>query len=379
MQRGERQVWLLYNSFAADCRGMYSRLRTSLKQRKHGQRRTHRQRGGAAWNYISNTDRLTIWKTLIPKELEFVFKPAFSDNRKESASRYITLLERQDELFDFSVKAISAKINANLSDQADVIAKTTTNTDTTLFEFIDDIGNLIYFNAPAEDGTKKTKIQQIKKEKLIDLLLYPATVQNSFMQELANVCISIKSEPGILTDIKDSDDLKILRAKRYNTLAQANAYLTTGSPLRDGFFASQSIKDFDVAMATNRTSKETGFWNQFVFGIFDVNMDTINDRRTLSYGQLAAFVFQKYRDNTSPDTLKSDILKELSRKNMSETYTELKTNDSYRPDWSELTKDVVPGLTMLNVLQNISLEQLQFIVHLIYTIQKKEKEKEPTP
>ena len=193
------------------------------------------------------------------------------------------------------------------------------------------------------------------------------------MQELANVCISIKSEPSILTDIQTNDDLKILRAKRYNTLAQANAYLTTGAPLRDGFFASQSIKDFDVAMATNRTSKETGFWNQFVFGIFDVNMDAITDRRTLSYGKLAAFVFQKYRDNTSPDTLKSDVLTELSRKNDSKTYTETNTNDSYRPDWSELSKDVVPGLTMLKVLQNISLEQLQFIVHLIYTIQKKEK------
>ena len=189
------------------------------------------------------------------------------------------------------------------------------------------------------------------------------------------MCISIKSEPSILTDIQGSDDLKTLRAKRYSTLAQANAYLTTGVPLRDGFYASQSIKDFDVEMATNRTDKATGFWNQFVFGIFDVKMDEITNRRNLSYGQLAAFIFQKYNATTTSDTLKSDVLKELSRKDASETYTEANTNEQYRPDWSELTKEVVPGLTMLKVLQNISLEQLQFIVHLIYTIQKKDKEK----
>lgn len=305
--------------------------------------------------------------------------PGFSDSKAissapDAASRYITLVERQDELFDLSVKAIAKKINVDLSNEADIIAKVSENTASTLYNFIDDIGNLIYFNAPEEKGQTKTKIQQIKKEKLIDLLLYPATVQNSFIQELANVCIAIKADPDILTDIRGSDDLKLLRAKRYSTLAQANTFLTTGAPLRDGFYASQYITDFNKEMGTDRTNKETGFWNQFVSGIVNVKDDTIY--RTLPYGKLAAFVFHTYRENESPDTLKSDVLKELSRKDTSETYTESKTNDSFRPDWSELSKEVVPGLTMLKVLQNIDLEQLQFIVHLIYTIQKKEKEKE---
>ena len=151
----------------------------------------------------------------------------------------------------------------------------------------------------------------------------------------------------------------------------------TGHKLRDGFFASQFIRDFETAMATNRTAKDTGFWNQFVFGCFDFDIEPITDRRSLPYGLLAAFVFQKYRDNTDPAALKSEILTAISRKSESSTFTEAGTNDAYRPDWSELTKEVVPGLTMLKVLQNISLEQLQFIVHLIYLIQQKEPASSP--
>jgi len=300
-----------------------------------------------------------------------VFNPGFGSG-PESVSRYITAVERQDELFDIAVKAIAASINIDLSKQEDVISKAATE-NPELYAFLDDIGNLIYFNAPPETGSTKTKLQQIKHEKLIDLLLYPASAQNRFMQDLAEACVSMKSDPSILTDIQRSDDLKQLRAKRYNTLAQANALLTTGAPLRDGFYPSQFIKDFDVAMATNRTAKAEGFWNQFVFGCFDFNIEPIADRRSLPYGQLAAFVFQKYRDNTDASTLKADVLNTISRKSESTTFTQAGTNDLYRPDWPELTKEVVSGLTMLKVLQNISLEQLQFIVHLIHVIQQKEQ------
>jgi hypothetical protein len=93
------------------------------------------------------------------------------------------------------------------------------------------------------------------------------------------------------------------------------------------------------------------------------------------YSELAAYIFHHY--NKKEKDLKSRVLKALCTKETSTTVNEatLKVDPQFSkyPNFDQLNGEVVTGLTMLQVLQNINIEQLQFIVHLIYLIESTEK------
>jgi hypothetical protein len=359
---------------------MYPSVRTTLKARHQNQGRRHtlkNQKGGAPWEYIGPS-RKDMWSRVLPEDLKFVLNAGFLGTETNSVQNYITIVERQDELFVCALKAIYNTLGLPESPTEEQIIAASKETNETnkasLIEYIYDVYRLIRFTDPTSSPgpDARQKVAQIKNEPLTDLLLNPMRVQNRFIQDLAAICIQQKQDPTILS-ILTTDLLKTTRAKRYNASIQVNAYETTSVESRDGFYVSQQISEFKAACNVNKTTenKTPSFWEDFVTS--SVTSPTIPDNlRQLPYGILAGYIFNKYKESSVAD-LKQTVLTGLARKEESSIFTEeKKEKDPSLPDWVELSKEILLGLPLLKVLQNMDLTQLQFITHLIATIQKNE-------
>jgi hypothetical protein len=382
-------------------------LRTTLKQQRHHQSTRHTRRvqhGGAAWASIA-PERLEKWTAaLADTGLEFVLNDAWKAGEK-AAELYVKLVAEQDTLFDAAVKCMYAEFGIADPTEAAIIAAVTTPGDkSAIFAYLDDAEMLLSFKKSGVSSREaKTKIQQIKAEGLLALLLNPARVRNTFIHDLAAICVAQKADPTILTQVTD-EALKNLRINRYEVLTEGNALTQTGAQLRDGYFVMQKISTFRADLGVDATTgKADRFWSTFLTNCANSNTATVTgflqkysniegttlraivgDQGGLPYAALAAFIYNIYA--TMGGDLTTNVLTTISTATKSDTlgiakaantgiYTLSASTariDAEFPDASELNKDVVAGLTLGQVLSNINLRQLQFIAHLCKAIELNE-------
>lgn len=372
-------------------------LRTTLKQQRHQSarqtRRAHRlgpgdagavQRGGAKWKSIEDPTRKAIWDEVLPAELKFVTSDWATED--DSVQKYITIVANQDALFNAAVKCMYKSIGvADPATEEDILDKykvVPAGEKEGLFEYLHDVEELINFRRADEPGSAatRTKIQQIEKEDLLQLLLNPTRAENSFMKELASVCITQKGDPTILEKAASDPNIKSVRYLKYLTTAEGNTLLQTGAHLRDGFHVAHKMNEFSNALGINVTEKSGTFWDIFVTGCIDPNIGKFKepDVRKTFYSVIAAKIYSVYA-TTDAAGLLSAVLRTIPLKDNPASSTTLtgyiassSSPDSRFPDAAELDKIVIEGLTLKQLIASIDLAQLQFIVHLCKTIELNE-------
>ena len=366
-----------------------------------GRRRTAKvQRGGAAWANINNKD---IWKTILPGKLIDI--PLTLDNKKTSSDRqenvhamgeWLECIEKQDEIFEALLNYFtqtllnipngkhwsSIYITKNISMINDPAQKNRLN------EYINDVERMVNFNTVTTSGPDKlayTKLEDIKNqpsESLASLLIFPKRLSNIFINSLANLFITLKLDDTILQQINDSkgplqDDSVKLIAEQFESNIRGNAFLQTARALRDGFYLGQTKGDFGDVLY-NRGNAPT-FLQELISHLYNY--------RNIQAGQ----IFTELDADGNPEPLKEYTWARLAahiffvykyvgkEKNILEFFTKKVSNTSlgpaersYTPN-SEYDNVRIRGVTTLDILQSwMYVEQLQFMLHLFYTIGKNE-------
>jgi len=374
---------------------MYSRLRTTLR-RKSSSDGTRKQRGGAT--FAGRID----WK-----ELDKTAGLAFLKTGITTVDQYFTLVEQQDEFMNVVMDRIYN--NVGLTDLASrtedaIVAKVgLTNSNKTIpltiLEVLTTTEQCISLTNPTGGGgtlDTKRKLEQIRKEvnaNCLELLVNPAQLQNSFIRELATLCILLKNNAYKL----DSDALKRTRALRLEAISESNAYATTSSFLRDGFHAAQNIGAFRSILGHGKGDITKGFWYKVLSDITP-NPTNQGDEKWVYYTKI---ILQTYKAGV-PD-LKTAVLAAINTGIKTELQVPAPTTASPFGRWSATSTRAAAGaadaaengrlenepgkptanldqtiggtaVTLKKILSKISMGDLHFILHLCYTIKKIEPE-----
>jgi hypothetical protein len=212
----------------------------------------------------------------------------------------------------------------------------------------------------------------------------PAQLQNSFIRELATLCILLKNNAYKL----DSDALKLTRALRLEAISESNAYATTSSFLRDGFHAAQNIGAFRSILGHAKGDITKGFWYK-VLSSTQLAPTNRGDEKWVYYTKV---ILDKYKAGV-PD-LKAAVLAAI-RGTTLQVPAPTATSPFGRPSATSQAAaagaaDVAengrlenePGkptanldqpiggtdVTLKAILGKISMGDLHFILHLCYTI-----------
>jgi len=362
---------------------MYSRLRTTMR-RKSSNDGTRKQRGGArfagplAWPELDKATDLAFLKAGIT-----------------TVDQYFTLVERQDEFMNVVMERIYNKVGLTNRTEDAIVAKVGL-TDSNKTIPINIVGVLkeaeqcLCLTMPVNGGTTldtKRKLEQIRKEvnsNCLELLVNPAQLQNSFIRELATLCILLKNNAYKL----DSDALKLTRALRLEAISESNAYATTSSFLRDGFHAAQNIGAFRSILGHAKGDITKGFWYK-VLSSTQLAPTNRGDEKWVYYTKV---ILDKYKAGV-PD-LKAAVLAAI-RGTTLQVPAPTATSPFGRPSATSQAAaagaaDVAengrlenePGkptanldqpiggtdVTLKAILGKISMGDLHFILHLCYTI-----------
>ena len=364
---------------------MYSRLRTTMR-RKSSENGTRKQRGGASFA-----------KPLAWPELDKAADLAFLKTGITTVDQYFTLVERQDEFMNVVMERIyntaELKDAASRTEEAIIAKVGLTNSNKTIpisiIAVLKEAEQCLCLTTPVNGGTTretKRKLEQIRKEinsNCLELLVNPAQLQNSFIRELATLCILLKNNAYKL----DTDALRLARALRLEAISESNAYATTSSFLRDGFHAAQNIGQFRTILGHDKGDIGAGFW----YKVLGSNLTPTNqgNERWVYYTKL---ILEKYKAG-EPD-LKMAVLAAIN----TIIKTPLPKSAANPFGRSSVTSqraaagaaDVVengrlenePGkptanldqpiggtsVTLNTILSKISMGDLHFILHLCYTI-----------
>ena len=232
-------------------------MRTTRRNRLSGRRHTKKQRGGANFYTIPAT-RIDDWREAISDSGIFTSMSTLFEDREGMSGReedimnhYMNILERQDELFGSAVDIIRKKFNITSTDDIIARAAEIDGRQTEFLPYLDDVESLLNFSS----SNGATKLQQIRSESLSTLLLFPARLQNVFIQSLAQICTGLLKDADILTKLTSSNAQQIL-AEQYKAYTHSTAYQMTARDLRDGFFLNQDVNDFNTTVDK--------FWTDFV-------------------------------------------------------------------------------------------------------------------
>lgn len=358
-------------------------MHITRRNRHVGRRHTKKQRGGAIF-YIIPSNRLNDWRSsLADKGLSESLQTLF-ENREQLSGReqdvmnhYINILEHQDDLFITAVDIIRKKLNISSTDDIIARAAEIDKRRSDFMPYIDDVESLINFvvDSDVDPTLGATKLQEIRSstESLSTLLLFPARLQNIFIQSLARICVGLLKDSSILTKLNSVNAQQIL-AEQYKAYTHSTAYQLTAHDLRDGFFLNQGIKDF--------TESVKDFWATFVEEL--VKLPTEKDSlfhhtttcprslKSVSWGYIAANVY---------GLAKLGSLDELLIMFSESCRTDTPITDSERKHIPNVKYDSVvirSGPTFGALMSNMDDTTLQFILQLSHTITKIQAEAQPS-
>ena len=360
-------------------------MRTSRRKNHVGRRQTKKQRGGAPF-YTIPVARIEDWRSAISDRKLFDSLSTLFENRETMVGReeeimnhYINILERQDDLFAAAMDIIRKKLGVASTD--DIIARAV-EIDGRRAEFmpyIDDVENLINFTIDGAIDRRlgATKLQQIRSESesLSTLLLFPARLQNVFIQSLAQICVGLLKDADILTKLTSPNAQQIL-AEQYKAYTHSTAYQMTARDLRDGFFLNQGVADFKGNVSQ--------FWKEFVAELVKIrdiaNIGEVftqpgvcpHNLHTVSWGYIAANVYGLAKLGNVEGLLQLFADPCLTTEPLPED-----AGRTHIPNAKYDAAVIRGGPTFAALMSNMDDTTLQFLLQLSYTIQKLQAE-EPT-
>lgn len=355
-------------------------MRTTRRIRRQGRNYTRKQRGGAQF-YTIPAARMEDWRSVISDRKLLDSLSTLFENRETMAGReedimnhYINILERQDDLFGAAMDIIRKKLDVASTDDIIARAKEIDGRRAEFMSYIDDVENLINFSIDGEINHElgATKLQQIRSEteSLSTLLLFPARLQNVFIQSLARICVGLLKDADILAKLTSPNAQAIL-AEQYKAYTHSTAYQMTARDLRDGFFLNQGVADFKENVDQ--------FWKDFVVElvkirdggeIFKLDGDCPQGLHTTTWGYIAANIFGLSKIGKLDGILQ--IFNDVCL-----TTPSLPTEDAGRPHIPNSKYDTIKirgGPTFAALMSNMDDTTLQFILQLTYTIQKLQAE-----
>ena len=349
-------------------------------------------------------ERAAIWRAYMNKvpavkaKFKFLFDDA-GDKRIRSndatgvMEEYLRIIENQDDLFAAAVEIIKEQCGQGGAAPEALIAAATTidPRKTEMMAFIDDVESLINFSVDTleSDELGKTKLQYIRgdaNETLTTLLLYPARLQNLFIQMLAQILVFLKQNPVQLDQAANPSILPIAVAQNQSDV-YANAYVLTARPLRDGYYLNQGDINF-----TEESSIET-FWKP-LFKLLtenrtktesELNIFANADITQKTWAEITADLFFAYKYNKIGNILTyfktrrsgaNSLPPDTQRRNKVLAQAAPQPPDG--PDYQmyhpipESAYDNTPvrETTLDILLSNMSDTTLQYILHLITAIKK---------
>lgn len=358
-------------------------MRTTRRNRHIGRRHTKKQKGGAPFYTIPQA-RIEDWrKAISDKGLTESLETLFEDRERlvgrdiDVMNHYVNILERQDDLFASALDIIRNKLNITSTD--DIIARTDVidaeSRRTEFMPYLDDVETLINFivdeTVDPEHGA--TKLQQIRStdEPLSTLLLFPARLQNVFIQSLARICVELLKDDSILAKLTSLGAQTIL-AEQYKAYTHSTAYQLTARDLRDGFFLNQGVNDFKAEVDK--------FWRDFVSeliklpedkdSLFRQSVGCPRSLKAVSWGYIAAHIYGLAKLGTLDELL--SIFSENCATDMPLSDAER----TYIPNSKYDTTVVRGGPTFGALMSNMDDTTLQFILQLSYTIKKIQAEEQ---
>jgi hypothetical protein len=257
---------------------------------------------------------------------------------------------------------------------------------------------LTFKQAPVDEGNL-SKLQSIKQdtEHLSALLLFPERLNNIFIQSLANLFVLLKKNPGNRGKITTNESTIRLATDQYISNIYANAYLLTSFDLRDGFFLSQGITDFQKIMegnnGTDGNPKKESFYSELLANINKT--DALNLSRESSWAQRALAVFRWYLDQNFTENyerssvlqfmiINTAIISDDDRVTIDNVYNKYSDPTASPPDsalnamfpdkvYLDISLDT-EGTTLLKLLNIMGPQEIEFVLHLAYTLWKSDRE-----
>jgi hypothetical protein len=239
-------------AFSPDPVGM---VRTTRKQRlPTSQRRTLKaQRGGAAFQSFTNTERQRHWETALTalnaKHAEADFLFLLTDDwmgQDTAVQNWIKALEWQDELFVAAVEAMYAAMEIPDINEEAILANipATAAAASALLAYLDDVHRLLTFklipwNTKNNKWNRGKNLLNNEKSKLTDFLLYPYRTTNSLIRGICDAFLFMKQNPMLIQTQPE------LVATRFESFAQQTAYTMTADQIWDGLDMDQNMTDED--------------------------------------------------------------------------------------------------------------------------------------
>jgi hypothetical protein len=183
----------------------------------------------------------------------------------------------------------------------------------------------------------------------------------------------MKKDKTVIDSFKANEDIKQTRALRYEAITESNSYQMTSNKLRDGFYPFQTTVDFRTTMGHDKGKIQDGFWYNFLGRCVPDQPNTYSEADPQKSAYFAACVFRQYNSDSSVN-FKENVIKQMlsgipqTRKSDRSAVPDLE----HRPDDDYLQNIVVPDITLGQILNQVSIGFLQFVLHLCYTIQKNE-------
>jgi hypothetical protein len=352
-------------------------MRTTRRNRHVGRRHTKKQRGGAPF-YTIPQSRMEDWRAAIgdkdlTESLQTLFenREALAGREEEVMNHYVNILERQDDLFAAALDIIRKKLAITTTDdiitRADAIDVVRRREE--FMPYLDDVENLINFvvDETIDRDLGATKLQQIRStdEPLSTLLLFPARLQNVFIQSLARICVELLKDGSILAKLTSPGAQTIL-AEQYKAYTHSTAYQLSARDLRDGFFLNQGVSDFK--------GEVNKFWSDFISELVKLPADKDSlfrqaagcprSLKAVSWGYIAAHVY---------GLAKLGSLDELLSMFSEKCATDAPLSDAERTHIPNTKYDAIvvrEGPTFGALMSNLDDTTLQFILQLSYTIKK---------
>lgn len=370
---------------------MYSRQRTSLRNRGRRNRTTLKQRGGADWYYLPGGlgRRREDWTpplTALGLAGVLARTGTRDSNPGETMEDYFKLIEAQDEVFDAAAALIAVKSGLPSPYSADDIAPRADAIDAqraAMMEYIKDVEKLLVFTPDAVvsadlGATKLQKIYGDPAETLTTLLLFPKRLNNMFVDSVANLLITLKQDDSVVRQSAMNAAMLHAAVIQYNTYVVGTTLLNTSLVPRDGFFLNQGEDEFRADIETER------FWETLLTEINRVKDFTVEqvfvmkeegcvrDIREASWAVITAHIFLAYKLDAIGNILA--LFTEPC------ATTALPVGDR-RPHMPNPVYDAAPvrGTTYGTLLSLMEDTQLQYILHLTYVIKKNELLLAPVP
>lgn len=364
---------------------MFPRTRhTRSKSRKP----LRKQHGGAVqslaeFRFSDGSGRLQSWidwQTTVSDTF-----PYFGKDGTVSFEQYMASIQHQDEIYKGAVSLIRKEIGIDAAQsEEDILAFYKTNGEfetwqTIIQNYLRDVIVLLTVN-----GVTTTSIPT----EPLPFLLRP-DVDNICIQSLANVFFLLQDDTTIQTierfndptDTTIRDSLEVMLEKKYQSYSMGLALSVQQSELKGYFYPGQDSGSSKTDITFRSIFYDSSFWSRVITNIVaKTNAMNYNaDNTQEQWAFLTVDLFRTYTEGTNPLT---DILtKVVAQENRIRTTNAGKRN---KPTWTNTLETnmnayasrTIPGtsITLGAILEKISFERLQFVLHLMYTLEKTKPE-----